>query len=307
MANWQGVPPGGYYQGQGYPPPNPGYPPPNPGYPQQNFGYPQPNPYPEPGFAPPTGPPPVYPTHPNMNDISPIDEQHMNANMKRFLFNDASIRRGFIRKVYSILMCQLLISTGIISLFVYHKPTKLYVQQHMEIFWICFAATIVLLICIHCSTTLSRKAPWNFMFLFLFTLAESVLLATAASTYNSNEVLLAVGITAAICFALTLFAFQTKIDFTAFSGILFALLVVLLLFGIAATIWNGPIVRLVYSCCGALLFSIYLICDTQSIIGGNRKIVISPEEYIFAALNLYLDIVPMFLHILSIIGAPSHD
>ena len=37
--------------------------------------------------------------------------------------------------------------------------------------------------------------------------------------------------------------------------------------------------------------------------GGTHKFSISPEEYIFAALNLYLDIVNLFLYILTIIGA----
>lgn len=37
-------------------------------------------------------------------------------------------------------------------------------------------------------------------------------------------------------------------------------------------------------------------------LGGKHKYSLSPEEYIFAALNLYLDIVNLFLFILSIIG-----
>ena len=36
--------------------------------------------------------------------------------------------------------------------------------------------------------------------------------------------------------------------------------------------------------------------------GKNRKYSISPEEYIFAALNLYLDIITLFLLLLQLIG-----
>lgn len=42
--------------------------------------------------------------------------------------------------------------------------------------------------------------------------------------------------------------------------------------------------------------------DTQLILGGKHKYSISPEEYIFAALNLYLDIVTIFLLLLQLIG-----
>ncbi len=41
--------------------------------------------------------------------------------------------------------------------------------------------------------------------------------------------------------------------------------------------------------------------------GGSHKYAISPEEYVFAALNLYLDIINLFLYILMIIGAARSD
>lgn len=47
----------------------------------------------------------------------------------------------------------------------------------------------------------------------------------------------------------------------------------------------------------------YLVVDTQLMVGGHHKYALSPEEYIFAALNLYLDIVNMFMFILSIVGS----
>jgi len=119
----------------------------------------------------------------------------------------------------------------------------------------------------------------------------------------SSQVLLAVGITAAVCLALTLFAWQTKYDFTMMGGILIACMVVFLIFGIVAMFIKTKIITLVYASIGALLFSVYLIYDTQLMMGGEHKYSISPEEYIFAALNLYLDIINIFMYILTIIGA----
>ena len=48
--------------------------------------------------------------------------------------------------------------------------------------------------------------------------------------------------------------------------------------------------------------SLYIIYDTQVMLGGNHKYSLSPEEYIFAALNLYLDIINLFMYLLSIFG-----
>lgn len=42
---------------------------------------------------------------------------------------------------------------------------------------------------------------------------------------------------------------------------------------------------------------------TQLMMGGKHKYSLSPEEYIFASLNLYIDIVNIFMYILMLIGA----
>jgi len=113
---------------------------------------------------------------------------------------------------------------------------------------------------------------------------------------------MAIGITAALCLGLTLFSFQTKIDFTGLGMYLFAAVWILFLFGILAIVFasNGwPIVHTVYSALVALLFSAFLIYDTQQIMGG-KKYEISPEEHVYASIQLYVDVVYIFLAILSL-------
>ena len=48
---------------------------------------------------------------------------------------------------------------------------------------------------------------------------------------------------------------------------------------------------------GALLFALFIIFDTHMMMTK-----LSPEEYIMAAINLYLDIINLFLHILRLLG-----
>ncbi|XP_053696703.1 protein lifeguard 1 [Sabethes cyaneus] len=222
--------------------------------------------------------------------------------VKQFDFTEQSIRRGFMRKVYSILTTQLSVTLGFIVLFMYHGPTKQWVQQHPETFWIALGVMFVTLITMACCGSVRRKAPANFIFLALFTVAESFLLGVTTALFRSEEVLLAVGITAAVCLALTLFAFQTKWDFTVMGGILFVAVIILLVFGLIAVFFPGKTITLIYASLGVLLFSIYLVYDTQLMMGGQHKYSISPEEYVFAALNLYLDIINLFLFILTLIG-----
>ena len=47
----------------------------------------------------------------------------------------------------------------------------------------------------------------------------------------------------------------------------------------------------------------WLVVDIQLVMGGRgKKMAIDPEEYIFAALNIYLDIIQILLYVLLIIG-----
>lgn len=142
----------------------------------------------------------------------------------------------------------------------------------------------------------------NYIFLGLFTMAESYLVADWTINFRADNVVLAVGITAAVCLALTLFSFQTKWDFTMLNGILFVALLLLFIFGIVAIIFPSKTMMLIYSSLGCVLFSFYLIHDTQMMMGGKHKHSISPEEYVFAALTLYVDILDIFRSVLSIIG-----
>ena len=159
------------------------------------------------------------------------------------------------------------------------------------------------MIALACCESVRRQMPMNFIFLGLFTLAESFLLGCMSTVYDSDTVLLAVGITAAVCLGLTLFAFQTKWDFTTMGGVLFVGVLILLVMGIFSLIFRTQTLMIIYASLGALIFCIYLVYDIQLMMGGKHKYSISPEEYIFAALNLYLDIVNIFIYVLMLIGA----
>lgn len=203
-------------------------------------------------------------------------------------------------------MVQLLVTFGFVALFVLSEDVKGWSRANTGYFYGALAITFVLTIALACCEGVRRKAPGNFICLAIFTIAEGFVLGFFSSTFNANSVLLAVGITAVVCLALTAFSFQTKWDFTGMGMALFVGLIVLMLFGILTIFLprsSYPILHIVYAALGALLFSFYLIYDTQLMLGGNHKYSISPEEYIFASLNLYLDIINIFMFILSMLGS----
>ncbi|KAK7092847.1 protein lifeguard 3-like [Littorina saxatilis] len=311
-------PPPQYGNAQGYPSaPAFGY---DQGAPQPNYGQGQPGGFSQPGgFGQPVGydtygqggpaqppPIPVMPrpmAHTNFTDYPPEGgAAGMGAS-----FSDKAIRRAFIRKVYLILTAQLFVTLGFIALFIFVEPIKNWVRTDGLWFYIvAYVTFLVTYIALVCCPSVRRKSPGNFICLTIFTLAFSYLVATISSFHNTNIVLLAVGITAAVCVSISIFAIQTKIDFTMCSGCLFVLLMVLIFCGFACSItfyvWGyNRIMDCVYAGLGALVFALFLVYDTQMIVGG-KKHELSPEEYISGALQLYMDVVMIFLMLLSLMG-----
>ncbi|CAB1353957.1 unnamed protein product [Coregonus sp. 'balchen'] len=180
----------------------------------------------------------------------------------QFSWDDQAVRRIFIRKVYAILMIQLFVTVAIVALFTFCAPVRFYIQTHPHLYM--------------CSYF-----------------------------YNTKSVVLCLGITALVCMSVTIFSFQTKIDFTSYQGVLFVLTMVMLfcciILSIVIPFGYVPWLQAIYAVIGAILFTLFLAFDTQLLI-GNKRYTMSPEEYVFATLNLYLDIVYLFSFLLSCFG-----
>ena len=73
---------------------------------------------------------------------------------------------------------------------------------------------IVTYFAIACCERVRKKSPGNIIAITIFTLSLSVMVAMICLFHDVTWVLMAMGITAALCLGLTLFSFQTKIDFT---------------------------------------------------------------------------------------------
>jgi FtsH-binding integral membrane protein len=86
------------------------------------------------------------------------------------------------------------------------------VQANPAILIVSIVLTFVFLFALSCFPTVARTYPTNFLCLAGFTLCQSLLVGTIASTYSPDTVVKAVVATGAITLGLTLFAFQTRIE-----------------------------------------------------------------------------------------------
>ncbi|XP_006634238.2 protein lifeguard 2a [Lepisosteus oculatus] len=287
----------------------------------------------EPGFAappyatpPPPLPPPTVPMHPSWAYVhpspspgytnpyasdmsSPFSDPSTTGSCDGLSgdgWEDRNIRRMFIRKVFTILMVQLMVTFGIVALFTFCEQVRQFVQYNRILYlasYITFMGTYLVLVC---STSARRRYPTNLILLGIFTLAMSYMAGMLASYHNTKVVMLCVGITALVCLAVTLFCFQTKFDFTSCHGLMFSLMMVLLLTGLVliftAPFGYIPWLQTAYAGLGALVFTLFLAFDVQLLM-GNRRYSLSPEEHVFGALCLYMDIVYIFFFLLQLFGS----
>ena len=218
-------------------------------------------------------------------------------------FSEIRIRHQFIRKVYSLVSLQLLITLAFCALFKFADPVRGFFEQNVWLLYVSMFGTIIVMLVLACCESVARSFPINLILLFFFTLMESLLVGCITTRYKTDTVLIAVGLTCLVVVGITLFAFQTKIDFTGCGIYLFVLGLILFGFGLLAILFRSEVLQILYAAGGTALFSFYLIFDTQIMMGGKHKYAISPEDYILAALNLYVDIINLFLMILRLVSA----
>lgn len=148
-------------------------------------------------------------------------------------FSDKVIRAKFVRKVYSILLSQLAVTTAIVAACCFTPAVKrFYCEDVMEdaetgmlhclrassngfvMYMVSYVIFLVSYIALACCEGLRKRSPANLIAMCVFTLALSVMASSIAIYHDVWWVMMAIGITAALCLGLTLFSFQTKIDIT---------------------------------------------------------------------------------------------
>ncbi|KAL2022997.1 hypothetical protein VTK56DRAFT_4212 [Thermocarpiscus australiensis] len=210
------------------------------------------------------------------------------------------IRNQFVRKVYTILTVQLVATGAVSALSFMSEGYKAWIQTHPAVVWVSLFGAMAFMLLTYWKR---RSYPTNLLFLSAFTLLEAYTISVVVSFYRAPVVLNAVVLTAGIFLFLTAFASQTKYDFTSWMPYLFGALWGLVLFGFLSLLLpRTSTTELVYGLLTALVFSGYVLVDTQLVLRRHHV-----EEEIAAAISLYLDIINLFLAILRILNSQNNN
>ena len=220
-----------------------------------------------------------------------------------------NIRASFIRKVYGVLSFQLVITSLFISLSLF-PSVKLFILKNINIFYIfhiiSIIASLITILLLVCSKNLAKTVPTNYILLTIFTVSESFTILMFCIQYQPESIVIAVFLTTGLVVGLSFYACYTNTNFTYLGGVLFAGLCILSIAGLLIFLFGKNYVNdIIYSSISLLIFSLYLIYDTQ-LIYGKFGVEYKIDDYIIAAINIYLDIINLFIKILKIIGKKNN-
>ena len=215
-----------------------------------------------------------------------------------------SVRNGFIRKVYSILSVQLIITFG--AVFLFQIPSiKFFIFKNQSlagnILVFCSLAFLTLFLILACNRNLSRTVPYNYYILFAITLCESLVCGIVSSLYSFQIVATALALTIISTLAITFYACTTKTNFSYYRMGMFIVFSQLFMIGLIASLFRLQALYALYTLLMTIMIGIYLVYDTQLIM-GKFGVGYSVDDYIFATLEIYMDIIRLFLLILRIVA-----
>ncbi|ORZ34498.1 inhibitor of apoptosis-promoting Bax1-domain-containing protein, partial [Catenaria anguillulae PL171] len=192
---------------------------------------------------------------------------------------EIAVRNAFISKVYAILSLQLLTTTIMSAIFILNPSAKLFIQTSPG-----FLISALVL------SFVSFSDSWW-------------AIGAVVSTYDAAVVVqtlfLTLGVFASMS-GVALYAARNKPDWdlTNIGSILSVLLIALVIFGFVGIFLPfGGVVETIYCALGVLVFTGLVLFDTWRIIK-----TVSPEEYVAASVDLYLDIINLFMFILRLLG-----
>ncbi|GKU86518.1 hypothetical protein SLEP1_g1030 [Rubroshorea leprosula] len=215
------------------------------------------------------------------------------------MLESPELRWSFIRKVYSIITLQLMATIVVAAVVVsVHPISHFFVSTGVGI------ALYIVLILVPFITLCPlyyyhQRHPVNYLLLGVFTISLAFVVGLTCAFTSGKVILESVILTAVVVVSLTLYTFwaaRRGHDFSFLGPFLFGAVLVLIVFAFIQILFPlGKLSVMIYGCLASIIFCGYIIYDTDNLIKRYTY-----DEYIWAAVSLYLDIINLFLSLLTI-------
>lgn len=203
-------------------------------------------------------------------------------------------------KVFMWMFIGLLVSFGT-GYFVYNNPNMLYNIFSTSMYYVIIIAELVIVIFL--STRIQKMNPLTAIISFiLYSIVTGLTLSIVFVMFEISSIIYIFLITAFIFFVFALLGYFTKIDLSKYSTVILMGLFGIIIATIVNIFLNNQTFDIILSWIGVIFFTGLVAYDIQKI---KRYAMIIEDENklaIISALDLYLDFINIFLHLLSLFG-----
>ena len=253
----------------------------------------------------------MYPVYDNTIDNNINNYNNNTNNYTSFdQFEDKRLRKKFVRKTLFTFSLSLFTTLGFCIGFKNIPAIDTFVKSEVgEALYILSVSTtfLTMFVCLCCEDLL-RKTPSKYIIYSLFVLAISYSLGITSLYIKSDILYISIIVTSGTTTSLILYSFIATTDFTEYYTYAVAIFFSLILIGIVNIFFNNTIIHVIISGGGALVFACFIVFDMQMIIGQKHiKYKYSIDDFILAAMSLYLDVINLFLYIIQFLTLTSSD
>ena len=202
-----------------------------------------------------------------------------------------------VRRTYALVLASVIVTMGGTWLGLSQPAMMEAVVRHPFITFLCVIAPLM------GAQWAKDRFPTNIGFVFMFTFVEGLWLSPFIAMYERMQPGVAVqaGLLTLTAFTvLTVYATFSRRDFSAWGSFLMVGLIVLILTSLLNMFFGNSTGALWIATIGVLLFSGLLVFDTWRL-----RNVYGPNDYVLAAVNIYLDLLNMFMFLLQLLGGGS--
>ncbi len=203
-------------------------------------------------------------------------------------------RATLVRRTYSLVFVSVLVTIFGASFGLSQPGLMQLVAQHPFLTMIAVFAPLLI------ATRTRQQFPANIGFVLLFTFIEGIWISPLLYVYGRTQpglIAEAAGLTISAFAVLTLYSFVSRRDFSAWGSFLITGLWVLIATMFVSYFFHNQTTDLWLASVTVMIFSGLLVFDTWRL-----RNVYGPDDYVGAAVNIYLDLLNMFLAIIRILG-----
>ncbi|WJZ90108.1 hypothetical protein VitviT2T_009278 [Vitis vinifera] len=218
------------------------------------------------------------------------------------MLENPQLRWAFIRKIYSIVAVQLLLTIAVAAVVVTVHPIAYFFVSTgagLALYIVLIFVPFIVLCPLY---YYHQRHPVNYLLLGVFTVSLAFVVGLTCAFTSGKVILESVILTTVVVVSLTLYTFwaaKRGYDFNFLGPFLFGAILVLMVFALIQILFPlGRLSVMIYGLLASLIFCGYIIYDTDNLIKRY-----SYDEYIWAAVSLYLDVINLFLALLTVFRA----